>query len=52
MTEGFDETSQHVNEVSTQTEQCELELTSELLRMKEKVVELEGKVHDQDMKLN
>lgn len=48
----LEETSKLMKEVSTQTEQSELKYCSELLRMKEKVVELEREVHDQDMKLN
>ena len=48
----FNESAEeHFREVATQTEQRGMEGT-ELLRMKEKIAELEGKVNDLDIRLN
>ena len=51
-TESFNESAEdHFREVATQTEQRGME-GAELLRMKEKIAELEGKVNDLDIRLN
>ena len=50
--EGLDELELEEKDVSTQTEEVDVEVPGELLRMKKMVAKLEAKVHELDTKMN